>query len=190
MLERLDGPAAVKGTMIAAHLEWAKEKLGDLEKALGPHLSVESRAAVQHFVLATAWFPFKTVIEIDRAIAEAVGGIADQTYRDLGRHSARINLLNVYQGFVSDEPHRFFERSTLLHDRFQNFGRATYQKVNTRAGKIRMEGYTCWSPVYCQTARGYFEEALKLMHAPGPISVTESSCICNGQNACQFDLSW
>jgi hypothetical protein len=190
MLEKLDGPAAVKGTMLTAHLEWAKERLGDLEKALGPHLSIESAAALQHFVLATEWFPFRTLIEIDSAIAQAVGGAPEQTYGELGRHSANVNLLNVYKGFVSTEPHRFFERSTLLHDRFQNFGKASYQKVNERAGKIRMEGYTCYSPVYCATAKGYFDEALRLMHAPGPISVVESSCICAGQPACVFDLSW
>ena len=55
---------------------------------------------------------------------------------------------------------------------------------------MRHEGYEEYSPVYCASALGYFEGALRLMKVPGPVHVFEVSCQCAGDPACVFDLSW
>ena len=70
-------------------------------------------------------------MEIDRAIATAVGGPAGEVFRELGRHSASLNLGGVYRSFVAEEPHRFFEQTALLHGRFQTFGRSAYEKPSS-----------------------------------------------------------
>jgi hypothetical protein len=46
------------------------------------------------------------------------------------------------------------------------------------------------SPVYCASARGYYEGAVEMMGAPGPIVSSESLCQCGGDPWCAFDLSW
>jgi uncharacterized protein (TIGR02265 family) len=190
LAEKLDSPATVKGTMLAAHLEWAREKFGDLAAALGPSLGPEASAFLERQSLAMDWVPFSVLVEIDKAIASRVGGDAVATFLELGRHSAEKNLSGAYKTFVSAEPHRFFEKSSLLHDRFQSFGNAVYKRTGDRSGRMAMEGYHVHAPSYCATGRGYFEEALRLMHAPGPVVVTEVACRCRGDASCVFEMSW
>lgn len=188
--ERLNESATVKGTMLRAHLAWFTERLGDPAELLAPMLPPAEAALVRDPVLATDWVRFRCIVAIDRAIAERAGGAPEETYLELGRASARVNLEGAYRSYASPEPHRFFEKSALLHDRFQNFGRSVYEKTEERSGRMRMEEYPVFSPGYCVTGRGYFEEALRLMHVPGPIEVEESECLCAGGLACVFELRW
>jgi predicted hydrocarbon binding protein len=189
--EKLGREAAVKGTMLQAHLVWAEEKLGAgyLEKLRGL-LDPEAFAYVNRSVLATDWIPFWALIQVDRAIAKAVGGDSDKSFFDLGRHSATINLKGAYKNFVAGEPHRFFEQMALLHGRFQNFGKSAYENAGPSVGRIRIEGYTEYSPVFCASGRGYYEGALHMMNAPGPISSVETSCQCAGDAVCLYELRW
>ena len=187
--QHLTGAAQVKGTMIQAHLNWLAKRGSDAA-ALAPHLPAEVAKLVSHSVLATAWVSLTSLIAVDRAIATVVKGNPDEVFRELGRFSATSNLSGIYAGFVSDEPHRFFEKQARLHDRFQNFGASTYKEMGPRAGQMRLTKYTEYSPVFCQSAVGYYQGALETMKAPGPIRVRETLCTCAGDEACVFDLSW
>lgn len=188
--EKLNDTATIKGTMLRAHLAWAEEKLGKPAEVLAPLLDASTMPFAGGTVLATQWVPFKALVRIDEAIAMKAGGPAEVTYRELGKSSARLNLEGCYRSFIATEPHRFFEKSALLHERFQNFGKSSYEKTGERSGRVSMLEYPVFSPVFCSTALGYYEEALLLMHAPGPIQVAESSCYCAGGPACVFELRW
>lgn len=188
--ERLDGTGRVKGTMIQAHLNWLKQQGIEPGAALRPHLPADLAELAAHQILATSWVPFRSLIAVDRAIAAAVKRDEEGVYRELGRFSAVSNLSGIYAGFVSDEPHRFFEKQSRLHARFQDFGACAYQKTGPRTGQIRLTGHAEYSPVFCLSALGYYQGALETMKAPGPITVRESLCTCAGDEACGFDLSW
>ena len=122
-----------------------------------------------------------------RGIVAADGGDRDLIFEELGRHSARLNLGGAYKSFVPETPHRFFEQMNFLHRTFQNFGRSNYEKLGPRACRMRLEDYAEYSPMFCISGRGYYEEALRMMKAPGPISATETSCQCAGDESCVFD---
>lgn len=188
--ERFDPKAMVKGTMVRAHLSWAAHRLGNDLGEVKTALSGEPREILSRTVLATDWVPFGSLVAVDRAIARAVGGEPADVYRELGRHSAALNLQGVYRSFVTAEPHRFFERMTVLHHQFQSFGRSSYERQGERAGRIRLLDYAAFSKVFCLAGQGYYEEALRLMHVPGPVVATEPQCRCEGAEACVFDLSW
>ena len=188
--ERLTGAAQVKGTMIQAHLNWLAKRGIDPATALAAHLPAEVAKLVSHSVLATSWVPLASLIAVDRAIAAVAKGNPDEVFRELGRFSATSNLSGIYAGFVSDEPHRFFEKQARLHDRFQNFGASIYKELGPRAGQMRLTKYTEYSPVFCLSAVGYYQGALETMKAPGPIRVRETLCTCAGDEACVFDLNW
>ena len=132
--EKLGDRAAVKGTMLQAHVAWAVAELGEawMSKVPGGVDPVAS-VFVSRGVLATDWVPFRALVEIDRAIARAAGGTPEDVYRSLGRRSATSNLAGAYKGFVQEEPHRFFELTGILHSRFQNFGRFTYERTGERS---------------------------------------------------------
>ena len=188
--ERFDDKATVKGTMLRAHLSWAEKRFGPGYGSVRQNLSEPVLGLLTRMVLPTDWIPFSALIELDRAIAAAAGGDPEETWLALGRHSAALNLTGVYRSFIQGEPHRFFERMAVLHHQFQTFGRSVYEKLGESAGRIRMESPTAYSPVYCTSGRGYYEEALRLLHAPGPVAVHESACATSGAPACAFELSW
>jgi len=188
--EHLVGGAQVKGTMIQAHLNWLRQQRHDPTTSLAPHLAPEVAKLTAHVVLATSWVPLTSLVAVDRAIAAVVKGNPDDVFRELGRFSATSNLSGIYAGFVSDEPHRFFEKQARLHDRFQNFGASVYKEIGSREGQMRLTKYTEYSPVFCLSAVGYYQGALETMKAPGPIRVRETLCTCAGDEACVFDLSW
>lgn len=190
--EKLGGAACVKGTMLQAHFAWASGRLGaDWKERLQSHLAAEAKARVgEEVVLATEWIPLRTLVEIDRAIAACCDDSSERVFRELGHNSATVNLGGVYKAFVQEEPHRFFEQMAVLHARFLNFGRCAYERAGPHAGRIRMEDYPEYSPVFCASASGYYEGALAMMHVPGPIVAQETLCHCAGDGVCLFEMSW
>jgi hypothetical protein len=176
--------------MLRAHLAWAAARPGGDAAAAVSGLDAECRRLAGGEFLDTDWVPFHRLVQIDRALAAAAAMPPEQVFRELGGHSATLNLAGAYKSFVAEEPHRFFEKAARLNDRFQNFGRCAYEMRGERHGRMRHEGYEEYSPVYCASALGYYEGALKLMNVPGPVHVFEISCQCAGDPACVFDLSW
>ena len=189
--ERLGRDGSVKGSLLQGHLSWAAHKLGpEWAVRLQPFLDAESSIYVRHRVLATDWVPFATLVAVDKAIASAAGGDPERVYRDLGRQSAAIALAGGARSFAVDEPHRFFEQMATGHREFQNFGRCAYQRTGDRSGRVRLEGGEEYSPVFCTSAAGYYEGALALLKAPGPVRVSEDVCRCAGAACCDYRLDW
>jgi len=177
--------------MLHAHLDWASERFADVAAALKPLVPDACFGTVSPGLLANNWLSLRCLVAIDRAIAQAArSGHDTDVFVELGHHSAVSNLKGVYQGFAVEEPHRFFERAARLHDRFQNFGRSTYEKLQPRSGRIQLLDYTEYSPVFCHSAVGFYRGALETMQVPGPISVREVACTCAGAPTCSFELNW
>ncbi len=188
--ERLGTTAAVKGTMLEAHLGWAATKIPDLVNTLVPRLAPEPAEVLKHRVLPIHWIPLYCLVAIDRAIAEAVGLPPEGVFRELGRHSATFNLEGVYKSYASEDPHTFFEKQSLLHSRFCNFGKSEYVRTGLRSGRITLSDCEEFSPAFCLSGLGYYEAALRLMKPSGPVRVAEAACVCNGDPACVVDLAW
>ncbi len=188
--EHLPGRVQVKGTMLHAHLDWLAKQAKLPATALLPHLSPECQRLISVGILATDWIRLAQLVAIDHAVAKVSGRAPEEVFRELGHHSAVANLAGVYKSFVADEPHRFFEGQARLHGRFQDFGRSVYEKVGERSGRIRLEEYVEYSPVFCLSAVGYYQGALETMHVPGPIGVAETLCTCAGDPTCTFELRW
>ena len=189
--EKLGDKAKVSATILQAHLGWAKEKWGQPVAArILPGLDGEARALLDRDLGHTEQILFRDLVRIADRIAAADGGDPETVFYELGRHSARINLGGAYKSFVPETPHRFFEQMSFLHRTFQNFGKSTYEKTGARACRMRLEDYAEYSPMFCISGRGYYEEALRMMKAPGPITVTETSCQCAGDPSCTFELAW
>lgn len=188
--ERLGSTAAVKGTMLEAHLQWAATKLPDPAGALAARLDAESATLIKGRILPIQWIPLRHLVAIDRAIAAATGQPAATVFRELGRHSAIFSLDGVYRSYASEDPHAFFEKHALLHSRFCNFGRSDYTRTGPRSGRITLSECAEHSPVFCASGLGYYEAALERMSPGGNVRVVEVGCVCRGDAACVVDLSW
>jgi predicted hydrocarbon binding protein len=177
--------------VLRAHLAWAVARWPNPVEVLKPHLGESDLAIVEKPPQGVRdTILFSELARIDRAIASAAGGDAEQVYDALGVASAHFSLAGLYEGFDPEEPHRFFGAMSILHRTFQDFGVSRYEKTGANAGRIHIEGYTEYSPVFCIGGRGYYEEALRMMRVPGPAVVREVACQCSGDRACVFELSW
>ncbi|HSP17513.1 MAG TPA: 4-vinyl reductase [Thermoanaerobaculia bacterium] len=176
----------VKGGMVRAHLDWLRRNQGEgalveLIHSLSPRVAAEIGAA-----LPSSWVSFEAVVALDRAIAKQYG---NNVLKDLGRFSARINLDTTYRLYKREDIHEFFSRSASLHSQFQDFGTAEYERTGDHSGRMTHGHYACFSPVYCASAIGYYEEALRV-HGGRNVIVTETSCQCGGDSTCTFVLRW
>ena len=72
----------------------------------------------------------------------------------------------------------------------ESFAGTQSSRLGERAGRIRIENPSAFSPVYCISGAGYYEEALRLLQAPGPVEVREAACVTRGAPSCTFELSW
>jgi len=189
--EKLGEKAKVTSTILRAYMAWTRDRWGHATERLAGRLDGDTEALLTSTVGPSRRILFRDLITISKAIAAAEGGDPADVYRELGRHSARVNMAGAYDETPSaDEPHRFFEQMDHLHHTFQNFGKSRYTREGERSGRIRLESYTEYSPVYCRSGLGYYEQALEMMKTPGPVTVMESSCQCRGADACVFDLNW
>jgi hypothetical protein len=185
MREVLNG-GHVKGGMIRAHLDWVRRNHGEkgLESLVGSlpkHVAAEIGSA-----LPSSWCSFETVVVLDRTIAQQYG---NNVLKDLGRFSARINLDTTYRLYKREDIHDFFRRSAALHAQFMDFGTAGYEQTGDHSGRMIHGGYDFYSPTYCASAIGYYEEALRI-HGGRNVIVTETSCQCAGDSSCAFVLRW
>ena len=186
--ERLAG-GRVKGSMLRAHVDWVRE-CGAREETIEFFESLSTdvrRDAVS--VLASSWYPFAALIEVDRLILSMFGKGRVSFLESLGRHSARRNLATAAAMLHDTPPHAFFQRTAMLHRQFQDFGRAEYVPRSDASGSMVHSDYSCFSPLYCASALGFYREAL-VMHGRTTATVIESACQCFGDRACRFDLAW
>ena len=187
--EVLDG-GKVKGGMLKAHLQWVGENHPDLTTdEIGRRVSPATAAVLRQAILPVSWYPFRAVVETDRAIVAACGGDPDALITELGRYSARLNLGTSYKVYTRAEPHAFFQLAARLHRQFQDFGRAEYERTGPTSCRLSMSGYPCFSPVFCLSGRGYYEQATALQGGREP-RVAETNCQCRGGSECRFDVRW
>jgi uncharacterized protein (TIGR02265 family) len=181
---------SLKGSIIRAHLDWAAKKLGkDALEKIRERVSEQTSKFLSSSILATQWYPFRTLIEVDKAIAALAGGNPDAVYLEMGRHSAGLNLSAVRKVFPHQQPHEFFQKEAVLHNQFLDFGRAEYVKTGSTSCRLVLSEYPCCSKVFCQSARGYYERAGELQGGKG-IRVKETECLAEGDDACVFEISW
>lgn len=186
--EKLEG-GQVKGVMLRGHVGWVRDEHGEPGvRALLEDIPEQMRRNAES-PLASMWYPFETLIEVDRAIANRWGEGKPEFVRVLGRHSARMGLSTTYKIFKRESLHEFFERSAPLHSQFQNFGGVRFEDI--AEDKVRMVhyDYDCYSPIFCESALGYYEEVV-LLHGDRPSSIRETQCQTLGAAECKFEIEW
>jgi predicted hydrocarbon binding protein len=180
----------LKGGIFRSHLQWVRDHQSPEDfQRLMEALSPEARKELGGTVLATSWFPFARLIELDRAIRTLFGHGQDELLAELGRYSARINLSTTYKVFDRKVNQEFFRNSALIHSQFQDFGKVTYEQTGENSLRMVHTSHACFSPVYCASAIGYYEGCVA-SHGGQTPRVVETECQCYGDGSCTFDISW
>ncbi|PYQ31103.1 MAG: hypothetical protein DMF56_04150 [Acidobacteria bacterium] len=179
----------VKGAMVRAHLQFVRDRIGEaaLERTLAA--IPESVAAEVNGILVSSWCKFESLVVLDQTIARVSGREPHMVMRELGRHSAQINLSTLYRAFHRDDIHEFFRHSATLHRQFQDFGDCVYEQLGPASGRMSIRGAKCFSPTYCSSEAGYLEEVIAT-HGGTSAHVSESACQCANDDHCVFELRW
>ncbi len=140
-------------------------------------------------VLPVNWYSFADLIAVDRVIVNLFGSGVSTLLRDVGAYSARINLSGVYKKFTRSSVHEFLENGARLHPNFQDFGDVGYVKSSSVSARMVHAKYSSYSPLFCESAIGYYVEAVS-MHGVSDVVAVETSCQCHGDESCTFMIRW
>jgi hypothetical protein len=181
-------PGHLRGQLPQARLEYVRAEHGPaaVERVLQA-LPEEERARLGGLA-RDGWYPFRSLMQLDRAIAAALGQ-GDRVFVDLGRASARqrTELLGEHAPLVS--AHAFLSRLAEEHRRFHTFGRAEYRRLGFRHGQISYFDYPEIDPVYCLSGLGYIAGAVEQLTGTA-VHVEELTCQCRQEPACRYDVKW
>ena len=184
-----DPPASLKGQLLQSRLEYVRDRHGPAAvRRVLEALPGAERGRLQGLT-REAWYPFRTLVLLDRAIVDTVGGGDERLFFDLGRASARhrTEWLGEHAPLVS--VHAFLSRMAEEHRRFHTFGRAEYRRLGFRHGLISFFEFPEVDPNFCISGRGYISAAVEQLSGRPP-RVEELACQCNGEPSCSYDVRW
>jgi predicted hydrocarbon binding protein len=190
--EVLVGPdpsvAKVKGVMFGGRKQFLLATLGEERfNKLLEKLSPRTRGYVKT-PLASSWCEFESLIELDRAIYEELKVTHPNALALIGAASAELGIGRVYRSLDSEELEKFLENNALFHNQYQKFGNVKFEKT-PKGARMIYSNYPCYSPVFCASAIGYFQESI-LRHGGTEPAVTETKCQCHGDKTCTFEMTW
>ena len=178
----------LKGVIFAGRKQFLMETVGEAGfNRLIESLSTRAANALRT-PLASSWYDFETLIEIDRAIHASLSPRQPNILALAGAASAELGVGKVYKSLDSDLLLKFLETQAAFHRQFQKFGNVRFEKTD-RGGRMIYADYPVYSPVYCATAVGFFLEAI-LRHGGKDPEVREATCQTLGDATCTFEMSW
>ncbi len=187
--EVLDG-GHIKGSMMSAHLRWVKEQRSPVEQEqFWNALPRDVHQRLSGMILPVNWYDFADLIAVDRVIVDRFGLGSPTLLREVGAYSARLNLSGVYKKFTRSSVHAFLENGARLHGNFQDFGSVQYVKTGITSGNMIHTLYSSYSPLYCESAIGYYLQAVT-MHDVQDVVAVETRCQCRGDQSCTFVIRW
>ncbi|MEO6325534.1 MAG: hypothetical protein ABIT01_10810 [Thermoanaerobaculia bacterium] len=179
----------LRGGIFDGHLAWVLENHGAAGlSALWSEIPARLRPDAGERFDPEAWFPFESMVVIDRLIVKLFGGDRE-TLRALGRFSARRNLTGksgLRKGFTIQN--HFWDARTHLAI-FQNFGRCEYVPLGDSSFRMDYFDYVVRSRTFCESGLGYFEASVQILGGRNPI-VEEIACQCLGDRSCTYVTSW
>lgn len=179
----------MKGGIFKSHLTWLLENKPEEKQRLLDSVTAETRAILTGVILTANWYPFSSLVDLDRNLMNICGNGKPEFLKELGRYSAKINLSTTYRAFNRDTNHDFFRNSALLHSQFQDFGKATYEQTGDRSGRMIHTEYPCYSRIFCDSAFGYYDGCI-LSHGAASAVVIEKECQTYGDKSCTFEMRW
>ena len=178
----------VKGVMFGGRKAFLLETLGEqgfaeLITQLTPRTAQYTKTP-----MASAWCEFASLIELDRATHERLKATHPNILALIGAASAELGIGKVYKILDSNELTKFLENNALFHNQYQKFGNVKFEKT-PKGARMIYSNYPCYSPIFCASAIGYFQESI-LRHGGTEPAVTETKCQCHGDKTCTFEMTW
>jgi hypothetical protein len=178
----------VKGVMFGGRKTFVLETFGeegyyDSLVGLSPRTLNYARNPI-----ATMWCEFGALVEYDKSIHERWHARYPHVLALLGASSAELGIGTVYRSLDSEELLKFLEKIALFHEKYQKYGRLTFEATPGGARMTYLD-YPCYSRTFCASGIGFFMESI-LRHGGTNPSVKETRCHCWGDKRCTYELQW
>jgi len=179
----------LRGPIFLARFEYVRREHGPAMVEAVMRALDEADRCVLRGLDRREWYPFGTLVRLDRAIAGLTAPGDDAIYERIGRASARhrTEWLGPHARFHSI--HGFLSRLADQHPRLHSFGEAAYERRGFGEGTLTLSKYPEHDAAFCRASLGYLRGAVEMLGA-APATVEERSCQCRGQPSCQFWISW
>ena len=182
----------VKGTAVAASVEYLKVKLGPEGFArLVEGLPEAERTLFSSPVLEGAWYEFGALTTLMRAASGKVGLPSGRTLAwDMGRFSAERAFGTVYRMFFRFADIAFIcKRAASLYPALYDSGEMRLVASDAKTATIRVSGFAEPCPEFCDRALGWIERTLEMTGAKH-VRVDHPVCAARGDAHCDYRGSW
>jgi hypothetical protein len=183
----------VKGTSIAARLDYVRRRGGD-EAVIAILNELSDKPEVEQIrvtgALKSAWYPFRMFVELIEAIDRKFGRGDGSLVQDLGAEVARTDLKTVYKIFYRiASPNFIVTKATQVWNRYYDSGEL--MSLQNDDGRIRLELRNFETPhwVHCQSVMGWMRETLRMSGAKG-CEITHPNCRTKNAKTCEFVGEW
>src|SRR5262249_26358505 len=148
--------------IIRAHLEWVRDYRSRAEVIdLFEAMPSELRAQVSTLVPAS-WYPFATMVEVDRLIVDRFGNGESEFARELGAYLAMRTLSDIRRFISGNDLHDFFRKLALLHREWYDFGSLEYVESGDKSGCMLRRAYGAHSALDCAATAGFYKECIRI----------------------------
>lgn len=181
--------AHVRGLLFLGRFEYVRREHGpERVEAVLQALDEPDRNALRG-VDRRQWYPFGTLVRLDRAIARLTSPGDDTVYERLGAASARhrTEWLGAHARLYS--VHGFLSRVADQHPRLHSFGEAAYRRRGFTEGELSFSWCLEIEGTFCRATLGYLRGAVELLTG-APATVEERSCQARADPACEYWIAW
>jgi hypothetical protein len=181
---------SIKGVVLESRVAFLEERGGRrLVERVVARLTDEDRRVLSSVLLPVGWYDFEINERLDLAIARELGS-GDAVFKQLGEHSARMNLGSSHRTFVrSYDPHGLLKQSAAILRLYYDTGRRTYEKLGDKKAVLRTYDCKSFSRPDCLTNLGWHEEAIRLCGGRSP-RIVEVTCRAQGGAICDYQCEW
>ena len=179
----------IKGGLLRARFLFVALNHGpDVWARILARLDEEDRNALGE-IKVDNWYPLRVLDQIDRAIADELGGSSEEIFERLGEFSATSSLSGPYSSLLDPDVHSFLKQSAMIHRAYQDFGTPAYEPLSETSGLLTIN-YDTPPPVsFCTSGTTYFRHAVELCGARSA-HITHTRCCGRGDAVCEFYITW
>lgn len=180
--------AKVKGSKITSKFAFVKEYYGDqaLDSLLASMDDEDARALIA--VIEAGWYPQDLYERLLKAICSHLAVGDEAIFTRIGHHSAQHLINSTYKVFQSKDPLRLLKNQAPMHTMMNQPGEMEVSSNGPGHCTIKVASPRS-SAVICKCARAFYHKAVELCGVT-KVSVTEPKCSGNGDNYCQFEITW
>jgi len=182
--------AKVKGAVILNGRDFALATAG--EHAWGrvlDRLGEEDRQA-HAAVIPIGWYDIGLYDRTNRALAETLGGRAEDVMASAGRFAAEHDLKTTHRLFLRlANPAYVIERSASFWGRFQDSGTWTVERQPPNRMRATLAGWGARDELTCIRLGAYMFRLFQLVGARNG-ALERVACTCRGDTVCIFVAHW